>query len=61
MMMTRESSSLTGPRTRANRLLHAKSCKLSAIGWILRIASWSAMIWLLARNATPLEPEPDAA
>ncbi|CAN5281845.1 DUF3159 domain-containing protein [soil metagenome] len=24
------------------------------LGWPLRIASWSAMIWLLARNATPL-------
>nr|WP_246304393.1 DUF3159 domain-containing protein [Nocardioides thalensis] len=30
------------------------------LGWVLRIASWSAMIWLLARNATPLEPEPEA-
>ncbi|WP_232676970.1 DUF3159 domain-containing protein [Nocardioides sp. R-C-SC26] len=26
------------------------------LGWPLRIASWSAMIWLLARNATPLDP-----
>lgn len=25
------------------------------LGWPLRIASWSAMIWLLARNATPIE------
>jgi hypothetical protein len=25
------------------------------LGWPLRIASWSAMVWLLARNATPLE------
>lgn len=25
------------------------------LGWPLRIASWSAMIWLLARNHTPLE------
>ena len=24
------------------------------LGWPLRIASWSAMIWLLARNHTPL-------
>jgi hypothetical protein len=24
-------------------------------GWPLRIASWSAMVWLLARNATPIE------
>ncbi len=24
------------------------------LGWPLRIASWSAMIWLLARNATPI-------
>lgn len=29
----------------------------TVLGWILRIASWSAMVWLLARNATPLEPE----
>jgi hypothetical protein len=25
------------------------------LGWPLRIASWSAMVWLLARNATPLD------
>lgn len=30
------------------------------LGWALRIASWSAIIWLLARNATPLE-RPQAA
>jgi hypothetical protein len=30
------------------------------LGWVLRIASWATMIWLLARNATPLE-EPAAA
>ncbi|MFB9311895.1 DUF3159 domain-containing protein [Nocardioides plantarum] len=31
------------------------------LGWPLRIASWSAMVWLLARNATPLESAaPDA-
>ncbi|WP_084254885.1 DUF3159 domain-containing protein [Nocardioides sp. J54] len=33
----------------------------TVLGWILRIASWSLMIWLLARNATPLEAEPEAA
>lgn len=33
----------------------------TVLGWILRIASWSAMVWLLARNATPLEPEPETA
>lgn len=27
----------------------------TGLGWALRIASWSVMIWLLARNATPLE------
>jgi len=27
------------------------------LGWPLRIASWSAMIWLLARNATPIDPD----
>ncbi|MFT4289443.1 DUF3159 domain-containing protein [Nocardioides sp.] len=25
------------------------------LGWVLRIASWGAMVWLLARNATPVE------
>lgn len=25
------------------------------LGWALRIASWSLIIWLLARNATPIE------
>jgi hypothetical protein len=30
------------------------------LGWALRIASWSLIIWLLARNATPLEPRPEA-
>ena len=29
------------------------------LGWALRIASWSLIVWLLARNATPLEPKPD--
>jgi hypothetical protein len=29
------------------------------LGWALRIASWSLIIWLLARNATPLEPRPE--
>ncbi|WP_245750145.1 DUF3159 domain-containing protein [Nocardioides terrae] len=31
------------------------------LGWPLRIASWGAMVWLLARNGTPIEQEPDAA
>ncbi|MEQ6902036.1 DUF3159 domain-containing protein [Nocardioides sp. YIM 152588] len=26
----------------------------TGLGWVLRIGSWSLMIWLLARNATPL-------
>jgi hypothetical protein len=30
------------------------------LGWALRIASWSLIIWLLARNATPLEPQAEA-
>lgn len=30
------------------------------LGWALRIASWSMIVWLLARNATPIEPKPDA-
>ena len=29
------------------------------LGWPLRIASWSAMVWLLARNATPIESAED--
>ncbi|HWJ08393.1 MAG TPA: DUF3159 domain-containing protein [Nocardioides sp.] len=33
----------------------------TGLGWVLRIGSWSAMVWLLARNATPLEPEPGTA
>jgi hypothetical protein len=28
------------------------------LGWPLRIASWSAIVWLLARDATPLESGP---
>jgi hypothetical protein len=35
------------------------------LGWALRIASWSAVVWLLARNATPIDPaarpEPESA
>lgn len=34
------------------------------LGWVIRIASFGTMIWLLARNATPLEqaaPAADAA
>jgi hypothetical protein len=27
------------------------------VGWPLRLLGWSAMVWLLARNATPLRPE----
>lgn len=27
----------------------------TGLGWVLRVGSWSLMIWLLARNATPLE------
>lgn len=30
------------------------------LGWALRIASWSVIVWLLARNATPLEPRPES-
>jgi len=30
------------------------------LGWALRIGSWSLIIWLLARNATPIQPRPDA-
>ena len=33
----------------------------SGLGWALRIGSWSAMVWLLARNATPLERVEPAA
>jgi hypothetical protein len=31
------------------------------LGWPLRIASWSAMVWLLARNATPIQPTAEPA
>ena len=30
------------------------------LGWALRIASWSMIVWLLARNATPLTVQADA-
>lgn len=32
------------------------------LGWPLRIGSWATMVWLLARNATPVDPaaRPDA-
>ncbi|WP_202033077.1 DUF3159 domain-containing protein [Nocardioides sp. WS12] len=33
----------------------------TGLGWVLRIGSWSAMIWLLARNATPLEQASEPA
>lgn len=26
-------------------------------GWVLRIGSWATMVWLLARNATPIDPD----
>ncbi|THV18803.1 DUF3159 domain-containing protein [Nocardioides caeni] len=26
----------------------------TGLGWVLRIGSWAAMVWLLARNATPI-------
>ena len=32
-----------------------------AMGWPLQIAALAGMAWLLARNATPVEPEPDSA
>lgn len=31
------------------------------LGWVLRIGSWGAMVWLLARNATPVEQKPEPA
>ncbi|WP_127480913.1 DUF3159 domain-containing protein [Nocardioides pantholopis] len=30
------------------------------LGWPLRIASWSVMVWLLARDATPIEEQGEA-
>ena len=30
----------------------------TGLGWALRIASWGAIVWLLARNHTPIEPQP---
>jgi hypothetical protein len=32
-----------------------------AMGWPLQIAALAGMAWLLARNATPVEPEPESA
>ncbi len=32
----------------------------TGLGWVLRIGSWTLMIWMLARNATPIEePAPE--
>jgi hypothetical protein len=31
------------------------------LGWPLRIASWGTMVWLLARNATPVQRHPEGA
>jgi hypothetical protein len=31
------------------------------LGWALRIGAFALIFWLLARNATPLEPTPDPA
>jgi hypothetical protein len=31
------------------------------LGWALRIASWSLIVWLLARNATPIESSAEPA
>jgi hypothetical protein len=31
------------------------------LGWPLRIASWGTMVWLLARNATPVQSKPSSA
>lgn len=31
------------------------------VGWPLRILAWGGMVWLLARNATPLEAAPPEA
>jgi len=28
----------------------------TGLGWALRIGSWAAMVWLLARNHTPIQP-----
>jgi hypothetical protein len=30
------------------------------LGWALRIGAFALIFWLLARNATPIEPEPEA-
>jgi hypothetical protein len=32
-----------------------------AMGWPLQIAALAGMAWLLGRNRTPVEPEPEAA
>ena len=33
----------------------------TGLGWVLRIACYGAMVWLLARNATPLEQPADVS
>jgi hypothetical protein len=31
-----------------------------AMGWPLQVAALGGMVWLLARNRTPVDPEPAA-
>jgi hypothetical protein len=33
----------------------------TGLGWALRVGSWAVMVWLLARNATPLEDDAGAS
>jgi hypothetical protein len=45
----------------AGPMVAALAVSKIAMGWPLQIAALAGMAWLLARNATPVEPEPETA
>jgi hypothetical protein len=45
----------------ASPMVAALGVSKIAMGWPLQIAALAGMAWLLARNHTPVEPEPDRA
>ena len=45
----------------ASPMVAALGVSKIAMGWPLQIAALAGMAWLLARNHTPVEPEPDTA
>ncbi|HEX2551565.1 MAG TPA: DUF3159 domain-containing protein, partial [Nocardioidaceae bacterium] len=45
----------------ASPMVAALGVSKVAMGWPLQIAALAGMAWLLGRNRTPVEPEPEAA